>query len=120
MNTSLNFGEAAKASVAKLVAITLSVPSWIFVVSFISYRLWDGCCWPNFAVLVVPCVICAVCSLISMTAFLTPMSDSENVFAHVLWVVWAALPVLLGILYGCLVWYWITIGEEYSGYYWHD
>ena len=117
MNALLHFGESARPSFPKLAAVTFSIPSWIFVAGFVGYRLWDGCCWPNFSLFVIPCCICAVCSLISMTVFLISMSDSADTFRHILWVVWAALPILLGIFYACFVWYSVTIGEEYHGYY---
>jgi hypothetical protein len=115
-----HFSGSARPGLPKLAAITFSVPSWIFVAGFVGYRLWDGCCWPSFPLLAIPGCICAISSLIGMTVFLIFMDDSSDTSHLVLWVAWAALPILLGIFYACVVWYSVTVGDEYHGYYWID
>jgi len=99
------------------VAIIFSMPAWIFVAGFVGYRLGNVCYWPDFLLPAIPGCICAVCSLISMTIFLISMGDSADTRSHVLWVGWAALPILLGLFYACFVWYSVMVGGGYCGGY---
>jgi len=105
----------------RLAATICSLPSWILGVGFILYRVWiDGQHWPYLGQFAIPCLICAVCSMASMTMFLISMSDYTVPRSHILLFLWSAFPIGFAMFIGCLLWFCMTFGDttmaDFYGY----
>ena len=95
-----------------LVALFCSWPSWILIAGFIIYRFWiDGHRWPYLDLFAIPCLICAVGSLVAMTIFLISMSEYSALRSSIPMFLWSAFPLCLAFLAGCLLCFLITFGD---------
>jgi hypothetical protein len=87
----------------RVAGLACSMPLWFFIACFVFNGGWfDPTDWFDSAWFCV-CIICAVCSLLSVMLILVSMSEYRTVPSDVVWTVWAALPVVLMMLFGGFV-----------------
>ncbi len=116
----------AKRRQLKLITVIGSLPSWVLIAGlvcyrgFICYQVWLGeKNWPFLNFLTVICFICLICSLAAMTLVLISMGDHSIHRSDVFLLLWATLPIALGMLIGFSWWCSINFGdggmEDYCG-----
>ena len=114
MKDSLPYDEPTKTGWPKLMAIVLSLPSWVLLAGFIVYGTKEGYLGPNSAFFAVLCCLCMVFSWISMAMFLILIPFQSIKFSHVFWAVWGALSSLCATFFIWLLWYSATFGNTYD------
>lgn len=99
---------AAESIVAKLAAVALSLPPWILLAAYIGNGFSLKGCGINPGVFAIPCCICALCSMVSLTLFLILIPFQSVRASHILWAVWAGLSWLCGVFLLLVVWISVT------------
>src|SRR6266480_2119226 len=91
--------------VLKRRAIILSWPGWIML--FVGFVLADSSpdFFPNWISSLIPTfffIACLICSPASMVLFIMSFRGAPGVAIKLLWILWAGIPILFGLLFGML------------------
>jgi len=88
------------ARLLKQVASVCALPSWVLLAGYILFRIFvGGNAYPPVIVLPVPATICVLASLVSITLYPLGMDERRFGKLDVLWIWWAELPLLIGLVY---------------------
>jgi hypothetical protein len=83
-------------------AILLSLPSWVFIITYVVYRVRMNDNFEPYVILWECCLVCClVCNLLSTLLFLLRFDDFHTTRSGILWVVWSAFPVALFTIFYC-------------------
>lgn len=92
--------EMYRARFLKDIAILLSSLPWVFIASVV---LFWGQIDDHAPLFIIAAIVCLLCSSIAILLFIGSRGDSDATRSDALWILWAALPILLIPLVAC--WY---------------